>query len=191
MMLKSKVDQAVTPAASWVERNVPGMDSVAGVFRNLEMDKAAAKRAREQAENPEPRKAVQMQREFANDKERDEYLARRKQETDATSSDEKTKKDVRFGGPMASAMRSMEPKVYEYKAEFAADEGQRPGDKNVGPMAQAMDKDPVASTVIVHDPDTGLMGIDKAKGLKLALGSLADLQRQLDDLKGRKKGKAS
>jgi len=109
-------------------------------------------------------------------------------EAGVTSSDEKSKREIRFGGPMAAANRSMSPKVYEYKEQFAAQEGQEPGDKNVGPMAQAMDKDPVASTVIVHDPETGLMGIDKAKGLKLVMGGLSDLQRQVDELHGKKKG---
>jgi len=108
-----------------------------------------------------------------------------------TPSDERTKSDIHFGGPMAEANRSMTPSIYEYKEPFAAEEGQAKGDKNVGPIAQTMEKDPVASTVIVHDPETGLLGIDKAKGLKLVMGGLSDLQRQVDELHGKKKGSSS
>lgn len=104
-----------------------------------------------------------------------------------TFSDERAKSEDRFGGPMAQANRSMEPKVYEYKPGFAEAEGQKVGDKNVGPIAQKMEADPVASTVIVHDPETGMMGIDKSKGLKLVMGGLASVQKEVDELKGKKK----
>lgn len=98
-----------------------------------------------------------------------------------TMSDERTK----FGmhdSPMADANRAMEASSYEYKPEFTPPE-QAPGEKNVGPMANKMAADPIAKTAIVEDPDTGLLGIDKTKGLKLALGGLSDLQRQIDALK--------
>ena len=98
-------------------------------------------------------------------------------------SDPQTKQDMHhFGGPMAQANRSMEPSSYEYKPEFAEAEGQKPGEKNVGPMADKMEADPVARTAIVKDPETGLLGIDKAKGLKLVMGGLSSVQKQLDEL---------
>ncbi len=99
-------------------------------------------------------------------------------------SDERTKKGVHhFGGPMADANRSMEPSSYEYKPEFLPPE-QKPGEKNIGPMADKMARDPVASTAIVKDPETGMLAIDKTKGLKLVMGSLASLQRQVDHMEG-------
>jgi hypothetical protein len=84
---------------------------------------------------------------------------------------------------MADAMRSMEPSPYAYKPDFAQASGQAPGEVNVGPMANKMAKDPVARTAITRDPETGLLAIDKDKGLKVVMGSLASLQDQVDDMK--------
>lgn len=103
------------------------------------------------------------------------------------TSDKRTKTNSHDEGPMAKAMRTMKPYSYEYKPQFAGQNGQHVGDENVGPMANPMAKDPVAKTAIVKDPNTGLLGIDKAKGLKLALGGLADLQRQVDELKKKRR----
>lgn len=102
-----------------------------------------------------------------------------------TTSDERAK-TAPHDSPMADANRSMAPSTYEYKPEFAGGEGQAPGEKNVGPMAQTMAADPIAKTAIVKDPESGLLGIDKSKGLKLVMGGLSDVQRQIDDLKRRK-----
>lgn len=88
---------------------------------------------------------------------------------------------------LAGAMRAMKPYVYEYKEGFRQQEGQKPGEKNVGPMADQMARHPVASTVITIHPKTGMKAIDVKKGLKLALGSLSDLQRQIDELAEKKK----
>ncbi len=98
-------------------------------------------------------------------------------------------KDTKTAGketPMANSNRSMAPHEYEYKEEFTPAE-QAKGEKNVGPMANAMKADPVASTAIVTDPKSGLLAIDKTKGLKLVMGGLADLQRQVDEMHGRKR----
>lgn len=86
--------------------------------------------------------------------------------------------------PMAGANRSMAPSSYEYKPGFAEQAGQKQGETNVGPMAQNMAADPVASTAIVKRPD-GLLAIDKDKGLKLVMGGLASVQTELDQLKKR------
>lgn len=82
-------------------------------------------------------------------------------------------------GAMADARRAMAPSAYAYKDEFRPPE-QAPGEVNVGPMAQNMAKDPIASTAIKVDPKTGMMAIDRDKALKLVMGSLADLQSQVD-----------
>jgi hypothetical protein len=102
----------------------------------------------------------------------------------ATVSDEraKVKGDDKS---MASANRSMEPSAYAYKPEFKPAE-QKPGEVNVGPMAQNMAADPVAKTAIVTMPD-GMLAIDKDKGLKLVMGSIASLQKQVDAMKKGKK----
>jgi hypothetical protein len=52
-----------------------------------------------------------------------------------------------------------------------------------------MARDPIASTAIVKDPNTGLLAIDKDKALKLAMGSLAVLAEDVEDLKRKKGGK--
>lgn len=102
------------------------------------------------------------------------------------TSDERAKESKGYHpGAMADAMRSMKPSVYEYKPEYAGRAGQDVGEKNVGPMANPMSRDPVASTAIERQPD-GMLAIDKDKALKLTMGGLADLQMQIDQLKGRK-----
>lgn len=88
--------------------------------------------------------------------------------------------------PMAAANRSMAAEAYAYKPGMGPSE-QKPGEVNVGPMAQNMAADPVARTAIVQEPN-GLLGIDKDKGLKLVMGGLASLQGEVDEMKkGRKK----
>jgi hypothetical protein len=109
----------------------------------------------------------------------DQYQAARRP---SMPSDERTKTHVHDESPMADANRSMAPSVYAYKPGFAEDEGQHEGEKNVGPMAQNMERDPIAGTAIVKRPD-GMLAIDKDKGLKLVMGGLSDLQNQLDSLK--------
>lgn len=106
---------------------------------------------------------------------------------DVSYSDEKTKKGADGASPMADANRAMHPYEYEYKDGFREREQQAPGEKNVGPMAQEMDKDPVARTALIKDPQTGLLAIDKSKGLKLVMGGLADLQAQVDDMKTKRR----
>ncbi len=94
--------------------------------------------------------------------------------------------DQKFGTmsdrAMADAMRSMEASPYAYKEAMRPAE-QTSGEVNVGPMANKMAHDPVARTAIVRDPGTGLLAIDKDKGLKVVMGSLASLQDQIDDVK--------
>lgn len=90
--------------------------------------------------------------------------------------------DERTKTPMAGANRAMVAEPYAYKPEYAARNGQEPGELNVGPMAQRLAKDPVARTAVVEGED-GMLAIDQGKGLKLVMGGVADLQRQVDDLK--------
>jgi hypothetical protein len=85
---------------------------------------------------------------------------------------------------MADAARSMEPFPYRYKAQYAPPD-QAPGEVNIGPMANQMARDPVASTAIVRDPGTGKLAIDQGKGLKLVMGSLGAMQQQIDALRAR------
>lgn len=99
-------------------------------------------------------------------------------------SDEKTKDDGGMAA-MEDANRSLMPSIYEYKPGFTPPT-QEPGEKNVGPMANAMAQSPIARTAIVQDPNTGLLAINKEKGLKLALGGIASLQGQVDALKRKK-----
>ena len=100
-------------------------------------------------------------------------------------SDARSKRGAGGVGSMAEANRSMAPSMYEYKPQYAGEAGQKPGEKNVGPMAQHMAADPIASTAIVKRPD-GLLAIDKDKGIKLLMGGLADLQNQVDSMQRKK-----
>lgn len=104
---------------------------------------------------------------------------------DIVRSDERTKDGFArpSDGEMAKAMRSMDPAVYAYKPEYSPPD-QKPGEVNVGPMANAMAKDPVARTAIVRDADSGMLAIDKTKAEKVIMGSLAALQHQVDELQG-------
>ncbi len=96
-------------------------------------------------------------------------------------------KTATHDSPMADANRSMAPSSYQYRPEFTPPE-QQPGETNVGPMANKMEANPVAKTAIVKDPQTGLLAIDKTKALKLTMGGLSSLQRQVDQLQSRMKG---
>lgn len=80
---------------------------------------------------------------------------------------------------LASARRAMAPSAYTYKDEFRPPE-QKPGEVNIGPMAQSMAADPVARTAVKQDPQSGMLAIDRDKALKLVMGSLADLQSEMD-----------
>lgn len=107
-----------------------------------------------------------------------------------TTSDERTKNVRSTDEAMAGAARSMEPSSYSYKSEYRPD-SQSPGEVNVGPMANNMARDPVASTAIVQDPKSGMLAIDKDKGLKVVMGSLASLQHQIDSMKDGRRAKGA
>jgi hypothetical protein len=86
---------------------------------------------------------------------------------------------------MRAANRAMKPSAYAYKPEYLPGE-QAPGEVNVGPMAQNLARDPVASTAVKKDPKTGMLALDKDKSLKLVMGGLASVQEQIDRLEKRK-----
>lgn len=88
---------------------------------------------------------------------------------------------------MADAARSMQSSAYTYKPGFAESQGQKQGEVNIGPMANNMARDPVASTAIEKDSSTGLLMINKDKAQKLIMGSLASLQHQVDALKSKRR----
>lgn len=83
--------------------------------------------------------------------------------------------------PMANAARSMAGQPYTYKPEFAARSGQQPGEVNVGPMAQNMAADPVASTAVSNDPSTGMLTLERDKTLKVVASTVSEQQRQNDE----------
>lgn len=85
---------------------------------------------------------------------------------------------------LADANRSMAGQPYVYKPEFAASQGQTPGELNVGPMAQRMAADPVAGTAVKRDPETGLLALDRDKLVKVQSAGIASLQQQVDQLRG-------
>lgn len=83
---------------------------------------------------------------------------------------------------IADANRSMQGSPYAYKPGLTPP-GQAPGEPNVGPMAQQMEKSPVAATAVKVDPATGLRFIDRDKALKVTMSGVASLQQQLDEMK--------
>lgn len=79
--------------------------------------------------------------------------------------------------PMRSEMtgqlaRGLAPYAYRYKDGFGT-----PGEK-VGPMAQEMAANDVTATAIRQDPQSGLLGIDRDDGLKVALGGVGHLAQK-------------
>lgn len=107
------------------------------------------------------------------------------EERDVTESDERAKDVMKQTEPLAEAARSQDASAYRYKSPYTPP-GQEPGEVNVGPIAQNMEADPVASTTIVKDKD-GMLGIDKEKLLKLMAGEIAAQQHQIDALASAKK----
>lgn len=99
-------------------------------------------------------------------------------------SDERAKRVEDQTSPMQGAARAMRASVYAYKPEFRPPE-QAPGEKNVGPMAQNMERNPVTATAVRKDPDTGLLSLDRDKLLKVLAGTSSAQQEQIDDLKRR------
>ncbi len=104
----------------------------------------------------------------------------RRRET--TTSDERAKNVDK--GPLANAARSMAGSEYEYKGPFTPPD-QEQGEKNVGPMANNMAKDPVAGTIVKRDPSINLPGgglvLDQGKMVKTLGAIVADLQKQQDE----------
>lgn len=76
--------------------------------------------------------------------------------------------------PMGKALADMQPYEYEYKPQFGGGEGQQPGEKNVGPMAQDMAKNPITGSAVVRRPD-GMLAVDMTKAGKLSLGAIGYL----------------
>lgn len=103
-------------------------------------------------------------------------------------SDERTKHVGTLGpqmdhADMAEAAHSLRAVPYTYKPEFAQAEGQAPGEVNVGPVAQEMQKSRVAATAVKEDPATGMREIDIPKYTKVIGGIVADQQDQLDEMR--------
>ena len=85
---------------------------------------------------------------------------------------------------MADAARSMRAVPYSYKDEYAQREGQAPGEVNVGPVAQEMEKSKVGATIVKPDPEgSGMRVIDQPKMVKALGGIVADQQDQLDEMR--------
>lgn len=112
---------------------------------------------------------------------------------DDSASDANTKRDISprggIGGQLADGLA---PYQYEYKPGFDAREGQRPGESNIGPMAQNMARNPVTATAVERGDD-GLLYLNNKKATKLALGGIGELaakQQQLEaDMAAMKKRK--
>ncbi len=108
----------------------------------------------------------------------------------AMLSDERAKNNAHDADGMTAAIANgLAPYSYEYKPEFAGAEGQEPGEKNVGPMAQNMASNPVTGAAVSEGPD-GMLRIDMKKATKLSLAAaghnaqkLREQQAQIDALR--------
>lgn len=90
--------------------------------------------------------------------------------------------DLQDQSAVAEANRSMVGSPYAYK-DGITPPGQAPGETNYGPMAQNLETNPVAATMVKTDPRTGLKVIDNQKALKVTMAGVADLQRQQDEMR--------
>lgn len=105
------------------------------------------------------------------------------------TSDERAKTSIGKAGAelMKEANRSLSPTAYQYKESYTPPD-QAPGEVNVGPIAQNMQKSALANTAVKTTPD-GTLAIDYGKSLRLALASIGSLQEQVDALSQKKGGK--
>ncbi len=106
-------------------------------------------------------------------------------------SDERTKQSAHAEGDMGHALaQGFKPFEYEYKPGFQEQEGQSPGEKNVGPMAQNMASNPVTGSAVKKRPD-GLLVVDIPKATKVnsaGIGYLAAKMKQHEEEIARLKG---
>ncbi len=84
---------------------------------------------------------------------------------------------------MAEAARSMRSVPYAYKEQFAGQEGQAPGEVNIGPVAQEMQKSPVAATAVKQESPDAMRAIDIPKFTKVLGGIAASQQEEIDEMK--------
>lgn len=92
-------------------------------------------------------------------------------------SDERTKTE---------AAHALEGHDYAYKDEFTPPEQKR-GEVNHGPMAQAMEKNPLTRTAVKKDP-RGMRMVDMNKLVKVHSSLIDHLQDEIEDLKGVRNG---
>lgn len=81
--------------------------------------------------------------------------------------------------PMAAANRAQAGYSYVYRPEHTPVD-QRPGERNVGPIAQNLAANPIARTAVKQTPQ-GVMVLDPNKMIRLHGAGLASAQNQIDD----------
>jgi hypothetical protein len=90
------------------------------------------------------------------------------------------------GSPLASVLQDANRKQagfpYAYKDEYTPPE-QAPGETNYGFSAQELEKNPITATAVKTDPN-GMRYVDTHKLQKVQSASIANLQDQVDELKG-------
>ncbi len=86
----------------------------------------------------------------------------------------------------ADFARSLRSTPYTYKPSFAAREGQKPGEVNVGPVAQEIEKSKIGATIVKPDAQgSGMRTLDETKMVKGLGGVAAAHQDHLDELDDR------
>lgn len=94
-----------------------------------------------------------------------------------TMSDERTKENVQKVDTK-ELLDKLSAVAYNYKKDATKD-------KKVGVMAQDLEKSELGKTLVVED-ENGVKGYDKDKALSAALAALADLNKRLNKLEGKK-----
>lgn len=87
-------------------------------------------------------------------------------------------------GVVADANRKMAGEPYTYKDPFVPPD-ETPGQMHYGFMAQNLEKNPVTATAVETGPD-GLKRVHQARMVQAMGTGIADLQRQMDELRSRK-----
>ncbi len=80
--------------------------------------------------------------------------------------------------PVADTLRNTDAYSFEYKPQVQGMAGQKPGDKNVGIMAQDLERTPAGKT-LVKDEQQGKV-IDAKKAIGFSLAAASELQKQVD-----------
>ena len=74
-----------------------------------------------------------------------------------------------------------------YAYNYTPDSGEDPSQRRYGVMAQDLEKTPMGASIVRDTPDGKMVDTRMASGVQFA--ALSDLQRQIDEMKGARRGR--